>query len=78
MDVRRVTAAAVQATPVFLDRAATASAGRVAARQHRKLMPTGGERLVWAMGDGSTLAVFGHDARPRVPVAAGEGAPDGA
>jgi len=30
--------------------------GRLYAR-HRKLIPTGGERLVWAMGDGSTLAV---------------------
>src|SRR5437764_8163992 len=24
---------------------------------HRKLMPTGGERTVWGMGDGSTLSV---------------------
>ena len=30
--------------------------GRLAAR-HRKLMPTGGERLVWGTGDGSTLTV---------------------
>jgi nitrilase len=26
--------------------------------KHRKLMPTGGERLAWGMGDGSTLEVF--------------------
>ncbi len=26
--------------------------------KHRKLVPTGGERLVWARGDGSTLEVF--------------------
>ncbi len=31
--------------------------GKLAAR-HRKLMPTGGERLVWGMGDGSTLDVI--------------------
>jgi nitrilase len=28
------------------------------ANLHRKLMPTGGERLVWGMGDGSTLGVI--------------------
>lgn len=31
--------------------------GKLAAK-HRKLMPTGGERLVWGMGDGSTLEVI--------------------
>jgi nitrilase len=33
-----------------------APGGTLAAR-HRKLMPTGGERLVWGMGDGSDLEV---------------------
>lgn len=31
--------------------------GRLIAK-HRKLVPTGGERLVWGMGDGSTLEVI--------------------
>jgi nitrilase len=31
------------------------------AAKHRKLMSTGGERLVWGQGDGSTLAVIDTD-----------------
>ena len=33
--------------------------------KHRKLVATGGERLVWGMGDGSTLPVVRHAVRPR-------------
>ena len=33
--------------------------------KHRKLVATGGERLVWGMGDGSTLHDVRHAVRPR-------------
>ncbi|KAG8688203.1 Nitrilase [Ceratobasidium sp. 423] len=32
--------------------------------KHRKLMPTATERLVWGMGDGSTLPVLEHEFSP--------------
>jgi nitrilase len=31
--------------------------------KHRKLIPTGGERLIWAQGDGNTLNVFNTSVR---------------
>ncbi|MCT9633883.1 nitrilase-related carbon-nitrogen hydrolase [Pseudomonas aeruginosa] len=35
--------------------------GRGIAGYHRKLMPTGQERLVWGFGDGSTIAAVPSD-----------------
>lgn len=29
--------------------------------KHRKLMPTASERIVWGMGDGSTIPVLDHE-----------------
>lgn len=40
-------------TLIYLD-----PSGEVVGR-HRKLMPTGGERTIWGMGDGSTLGTIG-------------------
>jgi nitrilase len=39
-------------TALFLD------SGQGVVGKHRKLMPTGGERLIWGFGDGSTMPVF--------------------
>ena len=62
MTVLRV--AAVQASYVLMDRDATIynavlyfSPDGTLAGRHRKLVPTGSERTVWGMGDGSTLSV---------------------
>lgn len=49
---REAHGATVYNTTLYLD-----SAGDLAGK-HRKLMPTGSERTVWGMGDGSTLPVI--------------------
>lgn len=50
---REASHASVYNTILFID-----SNGQILGK-HRKLVPTGGERLMWAPGDGTTLNVFG-------------------
>jgi nitrilase len=49
---RDASGASLYNTLVYID-----SSGSLLGK-HRKLVPTGGERLVWAQGDGSTLEVY--------------------